>query len=78
MSRFAQALRNLLPRTGRMLTERGTFVNEADILERMDVGGDPGRHADGRDIWRCARHRPRRNGAGIRHLRHGHNGADRC
>lgn len=34
-NRFTEYLNNLLPRTGRLITERGTTVNEADVMGKL-------------------------------------------
>lgn len=41
MGRFTKWLRGENPRTGRLITERGTFVNQADSIERLEAGKDP-------------------------------------
>lgn len=40
MNRFTKYLTDLLPRTGRLITERGTFINQADFLEQARAGID--------------------------------------
>ena len=38
MGKFLNALKQLNPRTGRLITSRGTTVNEADLVERVGAG----------------------------------------